>query len=291
MSQKKLALALAILSAVGTAHQAMASQSAPVYAPISNIGGGNFSMISPQGSGATAINPNFDPNASSGPNSDPYIRGGAGYVFGGTNNVKFTWDGTLFNSSSDYTGITSVGNASIASTTTFFGALWTAHHVQLFAPGSYTFDTTTYNGGANSEAGMMSMTVGANQIGAHMLFDWNGNLGIDVVNVWNKNTTFSTCGSSAPDPVNGQNCLWTGVTNTVGNTSATVFSLVSTDNDADGTKGIPMAVGGPFAGNNANFNLKGTLAPAAVVPVPAAVWLFGSGLLGLVGIARRKKKA
>ena len=27
----------------------------------------------------------------------------------------------------------------------------------------------------------------------------------------------------------------------------------------------------------------------AVVPVPAAVWLFGSGLLGLVGIARRKK--
>jgi len=27
----------------------------------------------------------------------------------------------------------------------------------------------------------------------------------------------------------------------------------------------------------------------SVVPVPAAVWLFGSGLLGLVGIARRKK--
>ena len=28
---------------------------------------------------------------------------------------------------------------------------------------------------------------------------------------------------------------------------------------------------------------------AAVVPVPAAVWLFGSGLLGLIGFARRKK--
>jgi hypothetical protein len=27
----------------------------------------------------------------------------------------------------------------------------------------------------------------------------------------------------------------------------------------------------------------------AVVPVPAAVWLFGSGLLGLIGIARRRK--
>lgn len=27
----------------------------------------------------------------------------------------------------------------------------------------------------------------------------------------------------------------------------------------------------------------------AVVPVPAAVWLFGSGLLGLAVVARRKK--
>ena len=31
-------------------------------------------------------------------------------------------------------------------------------------------------------------------------------------------------------------------------------------------------------------NITGT-----VVPVPAAMWLFGSGLLGLVGMARRKK--
>jgi hypothetical protein len=29
----------------------------------------------------------------------------------------------------------------------------------------------------------------------------------------------------------------------------------------------------------------------SAVPVPAAVWLFGSGLIGLVGIARRKKAA
>ena len=29
---------------------------------------------------------------------------------------------------------------------------------------------------------------------------------------------------------------------------------------------------------------------SGVVPVPAAVWLFGSGLLGLVGVARRKRK-
>jgi hypothetical protein len=28
--------------------------------------------------------------------------------------------------------------------------------------------------------------------------------------------------------------------------------------------------------------------PTTVIPVPAAVWLFGSGLLGLVGVARRR---
>jgi hypothetical protein len=27
------------------------------------------------------------------------------------------------------------------------------------------------------------------------------------------------------------------------------------------------------------------------VPIPAALWLFGSGLLGLIGIARRSKTA
>lgn len=30
---------------------------------------------------------------------------------------------------------------------------------------------------------------------------------------------------------------------------------------------------------------------ASVVPVPAAIWLFGSGLLGLIGMISRRKKA
>ena len=37
-----------------------------------------------------------------------------------------------------------------------------------------------------------------------------------------------------------------------------------------------------FAGGE----IRGFLAP---VPIPAAAWLFGSGLLGLIGVARRKK--
>ena len=43
-----------------------------------------------------------------------------------------------------------------------------------------------------------------------------------------------------------------------------------------------------------SFDNSGTLVTVDVqivppVPVPAAVWLFGSGLIGLVGVARRKK--
>jgi hypothetical protein len=33
------------------------------------------------------------------------------------------------------------------------------------------------------------------------------------------------------------------------------------------------------------------MADVSAIPVPAAIWLFGSGLVGLVGVARRKKAA
>jgi hypothetical protein len=40
-----------------------------------------------------------------------------------------------------------------------------------------------------------------------------------------------------------------------------------------------------------SWGLDNVQVAVAPVPVPPAVWLFGSGLLGLVGIARRKKKS
>lgn len=41
-------------------------------------------------------------------------------------------------------------------------------------------------------------------------------------------------------------------------------------------------------GGFSNSFVSGSIIPT-VVPVPAAVWLFGSGFLGLLGVARRKK--
>ena len=45
------------------------------------------------------------------------------------------------------------------------------------------------------------------------------------------------------------------------------------------------------AGNNIWFDIYTDSVRVSAVPVPPAVWLFGSGLIGLVGIARRKKTA
>lgn len=51
---------------------------------------------------------------------------------------------------------------------------------------------------------------------------------------------------------------------------------------------VPMGDPSGFGGVGYQLQLVGTV---SAVPVPAAVWLFGSGLLGLVGVARRRKAA
>jgi len=49
--------------------------------------------------------------------------------------------------------------------------------------------------------------------------------------------------------------------------------------------------GGQFTVEEGDFGIRIDDVSFNAVPIPAAVWLFGSGLLGLVGIARRKKAA
>lgn len=44
-----------------------------------------------------------------------------------------------------------------------------------------------------------------------------------------------------------------------------------------------------FLDDDSGAVLSGVIGSSSVVPVPGAIWLFGSGLIGLLGFARRKK--
>ena len=163
------------------------------------------------------------------------------------------YDGTggYVGGASDVTGAIGDGAWSVASATPFFGQLWTAHSGTTFGPGTYSI--ATVQGGTYT-----GIQVGAGQVGGHILFNWGVVADIDVVNVWNVDAS--------------------------GNYTSTDV-IAGNPAGPDGILGLGM-IDGAFAGFNANFDFN---APA--VPVPAAVWLFGSGLLGLVGVARRRKAA
>lgn len=267
-TMKKTLLASSVALALGAAAGAEASLVTNLLGPNDwSTNSANFTVLSPNGG-----------------------------ITGGTNDVDMMWDGNGYSSDTDYTGPGGAANVTMSSTTPFFGHLWTMHDIQVFVPGSYSFDTTV--GGGSSEVGTINVTVGAGQIGMHMLWDWNGNLNVDVFVVANLSSVFGAgVGSSTDVQCSAnytgtikKNCLFDGPGyGSAGQPSGTqTWMLASSDPDGDGIMGVPMAAGGPTAGYtwNLNANLSPTPDP---IPVPAAVWLFGSGLLGLVGVARRRK--
>lgn len=80
--------------------------------------------------------------------------------------------------------------------------------------------------------------------------------------------------------------------------SVTMFDFSPIAFDGSNHDGL-FIIDGPLAGNLLEFHVTSSLLaivdnPFPVyspvpVPVPAALWLFGSGLIGLAGFARRKK--
>lgn len=80
---------------------------------------------------------------------------------------------------------------------------------------------------------------------------------------------------------------WWAVYHVPPNTTDNMFTYFPTLQFTAGTNYYLFASGGSVSPVSVPYTLSMTAAPAPV-PVPPAVWLFGSGLLGLVGIARRK---
>jgi hypothetical protein len=64
-------------------------------------------------------------------------------------------------------------------------------------------------------------------------------------------------------------------------------TVVDATNGDIGIGGSPMPAG-PFGYYNANIDILSATV-TSVVPVPGAVWLFGTGLAGLVSLARRRR--
>ena len=147
------------------------------------------------------------------------------------------------------------GTGVMQSVDPFFYQPWTATQQNWFdTHGS----AITWSGGTSTGAidtFSYTFTLTGNQVAVGTFFDWSVNIGIPVLTIFD-------CPVSGGGACNGPS--------------------------------LPMAAG-PFPGQQPTFNgITGDDFPVSggtsVVPVPAAVWLFGSGLVGLVGVARRRKR-
>jgi len=147
--------------------------------------------------------------------------------------------------------------------TTFEGALWNFnYYINIDSPGETLADydiTLFYD--------------------FDPAFD-NGPVGLGTINV--TNGILGSTDPAATKVEGSENLMFSYLASDVtGLLVAPVYSAF--DPDALGEYNFGISV------SQAGWGVENVRMDVQVVPVPAAVWLFGSGLLGLVGIARRKQ--
>ena len=149
-----------------------------------------------------------------------------------------------------------------------------------------------------------------NLLEGNVMVDWNGTYNMPLHVEWDASGLYNAIaeGLQVGDTISGTNLIRNGeIIADVG--SATPYSDLLQPLSpmfpfvADALQGpaplaatsgsLGLAAGTPFPGIRGYFDIGSgnslhVTGYAAAVPVPAAVWLFGSGILALAGLARRK---
>ncbi len=210
-----------------------------------------------------------------------------------------------------YRGRTPISGSMTYDTVTNSGSLQIVPF-SFLGSGDVTTDSTSFTAIGDGFGNPGSLILG------NMGFNWSGNLGIPLSIVWDaaglfnniqsgvtssqtiagvgalsatENLTFGTVRNNytltiGPSPIATTtfNTTNIGIPTLGTNPSGT---LPLTD---DGIGGSPFQQSQPLKGFNMTFDITSIhIDQVSAVPVPGAVWLFGSGLAGLVSIARRRR--
>ena len=228
-----------------------------------------------------------------------------------------------------FTWLDPAGGAGANTSYPYYGDPTWGYGFRTQISGALQFNTDTGNGSAtvnpfeflnapNPPHAVISnyelQAIGNNLLLGNMNFEWNGShITVQVVldgsglfaglstaaagDIYDATscTTSGACATPASNDIrNGEYPIGpvpvaTSSFNTTGQTGfGTTLSQLSLGTD-DGIGGSPQD-NGPFEGFSYNFDMTSiTVTNVSAVPVPAAAWLFGSGLLTLMSFSRRRK--